>query len=88
MKWRGHWFLPEDPDVLGLLRRQMGVTVQGMEAFARWAAGDPQAGDRVRACEHWADKAKREVQEALRDAFVTPLEPEDLFASRAAPTGS
>lgn len=80
MSWRGRWFLPDDPDIFGLLRRQMGVTVQGMEAFARWTAGDPQAGDRVRASEHAADRAKHDVQEALRDAFVTPLEPEDLFA--------
>ena len=38
---RERWFLPETPDVLGLLGRQLSVTVEGMEAFAAWAAGDP-----------------------------------------------
>jgi uncharacterized protein Yka (UPF0111/DUF47 family) len=74
------WFLPESPDVLGLLRRQLAVTVEGMDAFAAWAAGDAAAADKVRACEHRADAAKREVREVLRAAFVTPLEPEDVFA--------
>jgi uncharacterized protein len=74
------WFLPETPDVLGLLRRQLAVTVEGMDAFAAWAAGEPEAAHTVRACEHRADAAKREVLEALRAAFVTPLEPEDVFA--------
>jgi len=74
------WFLPESPDVLGLLRRQLAVTVEGMDAFAAWAAGDDAAADKVRACEHRADAAKREVREVLRAAFVMPLEPEDVFA--------
>jgi uncharacterized protein Yka (UPF0111/DUF47 family) len=77
---RGRWFLPEQPDILGLLREQLAVTVEGMDAFAAWAAGDAGAADTVRACEHRADDAKREVREALRVAFVTPLEPEDVFA--------
>jgi uncharacterized protein Yka (UPF0111/DUF47 family) len=34
----------------------------------------------VRATEHEADVAERELRSALRNAFVTPLEPEDLFA--------
>jgi uncharacterized protein Yka (UPF0111/DUF47 family) len=77
---RGHWFLPDAPDVLELLRRQVALTVEGMEEFAAWAAGDERAADRVHACEHRADDAKSEVLQALRTAFVTPLEPEDLFA--------
>jgi hypothetical protein len=77
---RGRWFLPEQPDILGLLRTQLDVTVEGMDAFAAWAAGDAAAADAVRACEHRADDAKRDVREALRVAFVTPLEPEDVFA--------
>jgi uncharacterized protein len=74
------WFLPETPDVLGALDRQLAVTIEGMDEFARWAAGDASAGERVRTCEHRADEVKREVLESLRAAFVTPLEPEDLFA--------
>jgi uncharacterized protein len=77
---RRRWFLPESTDALALLRGQLAAIVEGMDAFAAWAAGDPAAADTVRACEHRADDAKRELREALRAAFVTPLEPEDLFA--------
>jgi uncharacterized protein Yka (UPF0111/DUF47 family) len=74
------WFLPHTPDVLALLRRQLAVTIEGLDAFREWAAGDTAAERRVRDCEHQADVAKRDVHRALREAFVTPLEPEDLFA--------
>lgn len=74
-----HWFLPEEPDVLGGLRAQMAITVTGMAAFSAWAAGDPAEAERVRAAEHEADEAKRAVRVALRDAFITPISPEDLF---------
>ncbi len=76
---RRHWFLPETPDVVGLLRRHLAVTIEGLQAFEAWAAGDEAAASAVRDCEHRADEAKREVQIALTVAFVTPLEPEDLF---------
>jgi uncharacterized protein Yka (UPF0111/DUF47 family) len=75
-----HWFLPETPDVLGLLRRQVAVTIEGTEAFGSWAGGDAAAADAVRDAEARGDDAKREVLGALRAAFVTPLEPEDVFA--------
>ena len=74
------WFLPESPDVLGLLREQLQVTIQGVDAFASWAAGDASAAAAMRKLEHRADDAKRSLHRALREAFVTPLEPEDLFA--------
>jgi uncharacterized protein Yka (UPF0111/DUF47 family) len=77
---RRRWLLPHSPDVLGLLRRQVAVTIKGMDAFAAWAAGDGSAGATVRELEHRADDAKRDLHRALREAFVTPLEPEDLFA--------
>ena len=73
------WFLPETPDVLGMLRAQMEVTVEGIDAFLLWARGEPGAADTVREDEHRADDAKRELRLALTRAFVTPLEPEDLF---------
>ena len=76
---RKRWFLPESPDVLGMLRAQMEVTVEGIDAFLSWAQGDPGAAEIVRADEHRADDAKRELRMALTNAFVTPLEPEDLF---------
>ncbi|MDX6676458.1 MAG: hypothetical protein QOE31_510 [Solirubrobacteraceae bacterium] len=79
---RRHWFLADAPDVLGLLRRQVGLTVQGIDAFAAWAAagGDAQAAATVHALEHEADVVKHELRSALSAAFVTPLDPEDLFA--------
>ena len=77
---RRHWFLPDTPDILGLLRGQVALTVQGMDAFAAWAAGDAQAAATVHAIEHEADTAKRELLGSLQSAFVTPLDPEDLFA--------
>ena len=80
MKKRGHWFLPDTPDLLGMLDAQLEVTVRGMDAFAAWARGDQQAAEVTRASEHEADACKRELQVALRQAFTTPLEPEDLFA--------
>ena len=33
---RHRWFLPESPDVLGMLHRQLAVTIEGMDAFAAW----------------------------------------------------
>lgn len=74
------WFLPQTPDVLGMLERQAAVTAEGMDAFARWAAGDQASGEAVRESEHRADAGKRDLAAALREAFTTPLEPEDLFA--------
>lgn len=77
---RRRWFLPETPDVLGLLRRQVAVTIEGMGSFAAWAGGDAAAAHAVRDAEPRGDEAKRELLRALRAAFVTPLEPEDVFA--------
>jgi hypothetical protein len=65
---------------MGLLRAQLAVTIEGVDAFAAWARGDIRAADRVRDAEHRGDVAKRALLGALRAAFVTPLEPEDVFA--------
>jgi hypothetical protein len=72
------WFLPDMPDLLGLLREQAVVTQGGLRYFASWAAGAGDA-DIVRAAEHEGDAAKRAVQSALRTAFSTPLDPEDIY---------
>jgi uncharacterized protein Yka (UPF0111/DUF47 family) len=72
--------LPESPDVLGLLRRQVAVTIEGLDAFASWAGSEAEAAELVRDAEHRADVAKRSLLGTLRVAFVTPLEPEDVFA--------
>jgi uncharacterized protein Yka (UPF0111/DUF47 family) len=76
---RRRWFLPDTPDVLGMLRAQTDVTVEGMESLVAWAKGDPAAADRLREFEHLADDRKRELRTALTAAFTTPVEPEDLY---------
>ena len=76
---RGRWFLPESPDVIGMLQRQADVTSSGMPAFAAGAGGDEPGPDEVRAAEHECDDLRRQLVDAVREAFTTPLEPEDLF---------
>jgi hypothetical protein len=73
------WFLPDSPDIVGMLRTQVATTVRGMEAFEAWSRGEKARGDELRALEHEADDHKRALREALRSAFMTSLEPEDLF---------
>jgi uncharacterized protein Yka (UPF0111/DUF47 family) len=73
------WFLPETPDVLGMLCRQARVTSEGMEALLAWANGEPAAANRLRDCEHRADEVKRELRRALTVAFTTPVDAEDLY---------
>lgn len=77
---RHRWFLPDEPDVLGMLAEQIAETLAGLDALAAWAAGDASAALRVREAEHRGDARKREVMKAIGGSFLTPIEPEDLFA--------
>ena len=77
------WLLPKDPDLLGMLRSQAAITVEGMTDLVAWSKDDPGAADRVRASEHRADDAKRELWRALRDSFAPPLDTEDLYEMSA-----
>ena len=72
------WFLPEIPDLLGLLNRQADVVKDGIEAFAAWSHGTG-AGDVVHAAAGGSGDAKRDLQMSLRSAFSTPLDPEDIY---------
>ena len=77
---RNHrWFLPETPDAIGLLRRQTAVTIEALEGLKAWAEGDAAAVEIVRKAEPRGDAAKRDLLNALRDAFILQMEPEDLF---------
>ncbi len=76
---RTHWFLPETPDVMGMLCAQAAVTMEGMDALIAWASGDAGAVAVIRDAEHRADDRKRELRLALRDAFTTPIDAEDLY---------
>ena len=73
------WFLPENPDVLGLLCHQAEVTQEGMLALCAWANAEPGAAEQVREWEHKADDAKRELRRALTIAFTTPIDAEDIY---------
>jgi hypothetical protein len=73
------WFLPETPDIVVLLRAQTDVTSEALEALLRWAGGEASAAQAVRDAEPRGDAAKREVLNALREAFILQLEPEDVF---------
>ena len=77
---RHRWFLPDEPDVLGMMQRQITETLGGLDALAAWAAGDVSAAAGVREAERRGEQRKREVIGAISTAFVTPIEPEDLFA--------
>jgi len=80
MRPRGsRWFLPEAPDVVAMLRAQAEVTLRGVRAFAEWAAGDSARAEDVRRAEHECDQLRRRLVDAVRGAFTTPMEPEDLF---------
>jgi len=77
---RNHrWFLPETPDAIGLLRRQTAVTIEALEGLKAWAEGDASAAEIVREAEPRGDAAKRDLLNALREAFILQMEPEDLF---------
>jgi uncharacterized protein Yka (UPF0111/DUF47 family) len=80
---KGRWFLPENVDLLAMLRAQAAITVEGMDALVAWTDGDQIAANDVRHCEHRADTAKRELWRALRDAFSPPMDAEDLFTLSA-----
>jgi uncharacterized protein Yka (UPF0111/DUF47 family) len=73
------WFLPETPDVLAMLHAQSATTAMGMDALVAWAGGDGAQGDVVRSLEHEADAQKRALRKALRSAFTTPMDAEDLY---------
>lgn len=76
---RRRWFLPESPDVIGMLLHQAELTTLGIQAFAQWAAGEAGRAQRVRELEHECDDVRRRLAEAVREAFTTPVNPEDLF---------
>ena len=77
------WFLPENPDLLTMLRNQAAITVEGMDALVAWSNGETAAANRVRDCEHRADDAKRDLWLAVRDAFSPPLDAEDIYTLSA-----
>ncbi|MGH2938757.1 MAG: DUF47 domain-containing protein [Solirubrobacterales bacterium] len=79
MRRRRRWFLPANPDVLGMLTEQSALTATATRELAAWTKGEVANGDRLRRFEHEADSSKRKLRRALSEAFTTPLDPEDIF---------
>lgn len=73
------WFLPESPDVVGMLGLQLDVTTEGVDALVAWARGEPSKASVIRSLEHRGDEHKRALERALTTAFTTSLEPEDVY---------
>lgn len=73
------WFLPDTPDLVGQLRSQLAVTIEGADAFIGWAKGESYTSKELREIEARGDASKRDLLISLREAFVTTIEPEDLF---------
>ena len=42
-----HWFVPEVPDVVGLLREQLAIAIDGISSLRAWSEGDRTAGGAV-----------------------------------------
>jgi len=75
------WFLPRQPDILGLLRRHAAITADGVAALARWSeSGARSDAQLVRDAEHEADDLRHELLQALTTALATPIDQEDAYA--------
>jgi uncharacterized protein Yka (UPF0111/DUF47 family) len=73
------WFLPNSPDLLGLLGRQGEATVRGMDSLVAWSNGDRSQVEKIRAANQEGRQAGKEVLAAVKNAFVTPIGPEDIY---------
>ena len=72
--------LPAAPDVVALLVAQGELTVAGIDAFSEWSrAGDQDAAAALRAAQHKAYHARRDLLAALQAALSTPVDQEDVF---------
>jgi len=62
-----------------MLHAQASVTIEGMDALVAWAAGNDEAARALREAEHAADHKKLALRQALKTAFTTPIDGEDLY---------
>ena len=80
---RHRWWrvlLPHGTDVLALLIAQGELTVVGFDAFKAWSRGEGhEAAAAIRAADHQAYQARRELLAALQAALSTPLDQEDIY---------
>jgi uncharacterized protein Yka (UPF0111/DUF47 family) len=79
-RWWRRVLLPRGTDVLALLVAQGELTVAGFDAFKDWShGGGADAAAAVRAADHQAYDARRELLAALQAALSTPLDQEDIY---------
>ena len=62
------------------MRAQVALTTDGVDMLAAWASGEEVSGTDFRVGEDIGETAQRNLVITLREAFITPIEPEDLFA--------
>ena len=62
-----------------MLHKQAEITARGIDAFAEWAGGATARAEDVRDAEHACDEVRRDLVDTVRQAFTTPMQPEDLF---------
>lgn len=74
------WFLPREPDVLGLVRAQADEVRAGIDAFAEWSrtGGDTHA-ENVRDHNRRQERAAADLLTQLRVALSTPLGREGMY---------
>lgn len=82
MRMPRSWFLPKDESVLTLLNDQWRTVIGSIEVVSRWAASGLPLSEATSALTSALD-AEREQQRALhravRAAFSTPLDAEDIY---------
>ncbi|QSE77835.1 hypothetical protein [Rhodococcus koreensis] len=76
------WFLPRSFDLLGMLRQQLDIVEQCIHVLNDWGHGKIPTHDAVaelRVAAGNEHRARRTLNDAVRDSFSTPVEAEDLF---------
>jgi predicted phosphate transport protein (TIGR00153 family) len=84
MGWKD-LFKPRQDKFLRLLTEQAAKTLEGMEALEEYMKNaNEEAAKRVTRIEKEADEVRRILIDELLRTFITPIDPEDIFAlSRA-----
>ena len=58
--------------MIGMLRLQLDVTTEGVDALVAWARGESAKGEEIRSRGHRGAQARRALERALTTAFTTP----------------
>lgn len=65
--------MPETPDIVGLLRSQVAVTLEGLDMFVAWAEGDGSAAATLPDVEHRGDATKANAPRRAARRVRDPL---------------